>query len=155
MTPFRAALDALAGLAVSGVTAHYALDAVPDELSRGQLPALLVLPIKLEDESGLRLFNDRAGGFEALAFAGAARTVTYTVTHLLLVAPLGAGSGLRTHLPPLIALVDAYFAALGADVTLGGKLAEPAQVRADPGIHTHGSTDYVGCAFRHTWRIDL
>jgi hypothetical protein len=77
------------------------------------------------------------------------------VTHLLLVAPVSLGRGARSHLPTLIDLVDAYFTALGANVTLGGALLEAARVRVEPGIYRYGGADYHGCAFRHTWVIQV
>ena len=152
MTSFRTALTTLAALNVNGVAHNYDLDTVPDDLSRAQLPALLVLPVEVEDDA---LFKQRSAGFEAVAFSGGPRTVTYTVTHLLLVAPVNAGRGLRTHLPQLIDLIDDYFAALGSDVTLGGALLEPAQVRVEPGVFEHGHAHYHGCAFRHTWLVEV
>ena len=148
MTLFRTALTTLSTLSVTGVNNNFDLDAVPDDLSRAQLPALLVLPVEIEDDA---LFKQRGHGFEAVAFGAGPRTVTYTVTHLLLVAPVSAGRGLRSHLPLLIDLIDDYFAALGADVTLGGALLEPAQVRVEPGVFKQADVDYHGCAFRHTW----
>jgi hypothetical protein len=152
MTPFRSALTSLSSLTVSGVTHNYDVDAVPDSLARAQLPALLVLPGETQDD---QFFRDRGTGFLALAFSGGARTVNYTVTHLLLVAPVSAGRGLRSHLPRLIDLIDAYFAALGADVTLSDTLLEPARVKVEPGTFTHGDTQYHGVAFRHTWVIQI
>ena len=148
MTLFRTALTSLSALSVTGVSNNFDLDAVPDDLSRAQLPVLLVLPVEIADNE---FFKQRGHGFEAVAFGSGPRTVTYTVTHLLLVAPVSAGKGLRSHLPLLIDLIDDYFAALGADVTLGGALLEPAQVRVEPGVFKHGDIDYHGCAFRHTW----
>ena len=151
---FKQALDALATLSVPGVMTHYALESIPDQVHRGQMPLLLVLPIEPEGDSG-GLFAERGGGFESLAFANGGGTVTYQLTHLLLVAPDSAGQGVRSHLPALIDLIDAYFTALSADVTLGGRLAQAAQVRVDPGIHSYGGVDYIGCAFRHTWVLRL
>lgn len=148
MALFRTALTELAGLNVTGVAHNYDVDTVPDDLSRAQLPALLVLPVDVEEDA---LFRQSGGGFEAVAFADGARTVVYTATHLLLVAPVSAGAGLRSHLPLLIDLIDDYFAALGDDVTLGGTLLEPVRVRVEPGVFTHGERPYHGCAFRHTW----
>ena len=156
MGTFRAALTALANLSVSGISANLDVDVVPDEINRGQLPALLVLPVNPpknpDDESG-NLFGERGSGFTALAFAQSTRTVTFHVNHVLLVAPLNAGSGLRSHLPALIDLIDNYFTTLGADVTLGGTLRQAAQVDVEPGIVVHGGVDYVGCRFRHEWII--
>jgi len=152
MTPFRAALTTLAALSVTGVTHNYDVDAVPDALSRAQLPALLVLPGETQADE---LFREQGKGFAAIAFSSGARTVTYTVTHLLLVAPQAAGRGARSHLPRLIDLIDAYFAALGANVTLSAALLEPARVKVEPGTFPHGGVAYHGCAFRHTWLVQV
>lgn len=152
MTPFREALTALASLTVSSISHNYDVDSVPDALARPQLPALLVLPIDLNDQASTK---QQGKGFEAIAFSSGARTVTYTVTHLLLTAPVETGRGLRSHLATLIDLIDAYFDALGADVTLGGNLLEPARVRVEPGIYPYGGITYHGVAFRHTWVIQV
>jgi hypothetical protein len=148
MTQFRTAISALATLSIGGIAHNFDVDAVPEALSRSQLPALLALPIEVEDDA---LFKQRGSGFSAVAFSDGARTVTYTINHLLLVTPVASGAGLRTHLPLLIDLIDAYFAALSNDVTLGGLLLEPARVQVEPGIFSHGEVAYHGCAFRHTW----
>lgn len=152
MTTFRSALTALAALSVAGVTRSYDLDALPETLARPQLPALLLLPAAAQDEA---LTRPRGQGFQAVAFSGGPRSVQYGVTHLLLVAPLESGRGARSHLPRLIDLIDAYFAALSADVTLGGRLALPAAVRVEPGVYRHGGLRYHGVAFQHTWVIEL
>lgn len=152
MTPFRAALTNLAALAVSGVAHNYGVEVTPDSLSRAQLPALLVLPGETQDDT---LFPSRGEGFRALAFSNGAKIVSYHVTHLLLVGPVSAGRGSRTHLPHLADLIDAYFAALALNPTLGGALLEPAQVRVEPGTFTRGGTTYHGCAFRHLWVVQV
>lgn len=152
MATFRAALTALANLPVSGVLHNYDLSALPDDLSRAQLPALLVLPGEVGER---RLFGTRGEGFHALAFSGSARTVTCAVTHLLLVAATTDGVGLRTHFPRLIDLIDSYFVALGADVLLGGALLQPPTVTVEPGTFKHGDTLYHGCAMRHLWTLEI
>ena len=152
---FRNALDQLALLNVTGVHTHFAIESVPQALRRGQLPALLVLPVERQATPNRRLFPERGEGFEALAFANGPRTTTFAVTHLLLVAPVAAGRGLQTHLPTLIDLIDAYFTALAADVTLGGTLLEPARVLVEPGTFAYGGTTYHGCAFRHRWVLSV
>ncbi len=149
---FRSALTHLAALSVSGVTHNYDVDSVPDDLSRAQLPALLVLPLEVETD---RLYKDRGQGFQTIAFSSGPRTVTCVVNHLLLLAPTEARRGLRSHLPDLIDRIDAYFAALSADVTLGGTLLEPARVQVEPRMFQYGHASYVACAFRHTWVIQV
>ncbi len=148
MTQLRTALTELAALSVTGVTANYDVGDMPDTLSRAQLPALLVLPVDMTDDD---LVQPHGSGFTALAFSAGAHTVTYTINHLLLVAPVAAGAGMRTHLPLLIDLIDDYIMALSADVTLDDNLLEPAQVRVEPGTFTWGTVAYHGCAFHHTW----
>ncbi len=151
MTPFRTALDRLAALAVAGVAHNYGVDAAPSALSRAQLPALLVLPGETQTN---RLFQERGDAFRSLAFSGGPKTAAHTVTHLLLAAPAPPGDRLlRVRLPALTALMDAYLAALAADPTLGGALAEPARVALEPGVFAHGGRRCHGCAFRHTWLI--
>ena len=150
MTPFREALSALAALHPTGVTARFGLDDASETLSRAQFPALLVVPFDQQDR---RLFRERGAAFEALAFANGPKLVTYTVTHLLLVAPDDAGLGMRSHLPHLADLLDAYFAALAADPTLGGALAAPARVSVEPGTFSWSDLRCTGAALRHRWSI--
>jgi hypothetical protein len=150
---FRSALTQLSQLSVTGVGVNYDIDAVPDELSRGQLPVLLVLPVDNFDDDD-RFGNERGDGLQTLGFSEGARTVTYALTHLLIVAPVSSGSGIRSHMPALVDLIDNYFAALKSEVTLDGNLLEPARVTVKPGIFQYGETDYYGCAFRHTWVVE-
>ncbi len=152
---FHDALDALASLEVAGVRGNYAIDSVPAFLSRGQLPALLVLPVETSSIRERSLFHERGGGFEPLAFSSGNRTVTHAVVHLLLVAPAPSGAGLRSHMPVLVDLIDTYLAAMSADVLLGGRLLEPTQVRVDTDVFDYSGVAYVGCAFRHTWVMRL
>ncbi|NWF69037.1 MAG: hypothetical protein HXY40_08120 [Chloroflexi bacterium] len=152
MTALRTALTHLASLSVAGVSHNYGIDQIPPTLNRAQLPALLVLPIDVRD---VRLFKERGEGFQTVAFSGGARTMTYTVTHLLLVSAASATHGLQRQLPALIDLIDAYFTALKADVTLGGTLLEPAHVTVEPGTFAHGETKYYGCALRHLWKLEV
>ena len=148
-TPLQSALDGLGALAVPGVT-NYPMEAVPEALTRAQLPALLVLPGSTQNN---RLFQQRGEGFQTVAFADGARTVTAAVTHLLLAVPVAANLGLRATMPTLTAHIDAYLVALAGDVTLGGALLRPAEVSIDVGSYTHGGTDYHACAFRHLWTL--
>jgi hypothetical protein len=152
---FRDALTELASLSVTGVTTNYDVDALPVKLNRGQLPVLLVLPIENESTAQRRLFSERGDGFEAIGFASGVRTVTYTVTHLLLVAPVTSERGLRDHLPGLVDLIDNYFTTLATTITLGGRLLEPTQVKVEPGVFAYDETRYYGCAFRHEWVVQL
>jgi hypothetical protein len=148
---FRAALDRLGAMSVPGVT-NYDIAAVPPAVTRAALPALLVLPGDADEE---RLFKERGRGFSAVAFSSGTRTVTVTTTHLLLVAP--AITGIRTggFVPDVVDLIDAYLLALAGDVMLGGALSEPARVTVETGKFDYCDTSYHGCAFRHTWALEV
>lgn len=151
---FRLALTELAELAVAGVT-NYDVDALPSVLRRGQLPALLVLPLELDGlPAERRLFGER-DGFESASFRDGAGTVVYSVTHLLLTAPAGGAAGRRDTVPYLVDLIDSYFAALSDVVTLNGLLLEPAHVRVSPGTYVYGGAEFIGCAFRHRWLLPV
>ncbi len=148
----RAALTRLASLTVSGVSHNYDVDTVPDSLNRVQLPALLVLPIT---PSATKITRTPSEGFEGIAFSGGPRTVTVSVTHLLLVAPIETGRGTRSYLPKVVDLIDAYCSALALDPLLNNTLLEPAHVKLEPGDFTYGHATYHGCAFRHMWTIQV
>jgi hypothetical protein len=147
----RDALDQLAALPVPGVT-NKGIASVPETLARAHLPALLVIPGTPQDNS---LFKDYGEGFRAIAFSDGARALSVTVTHLLLVAPVGANTGARANVPALIDHVDGYIGALSADVTLGGALAAPAGVTVNVGTFDYGGVTYHGCAFQHTWTLEI
>ncbi len=115
------------------------------------MPALLILPLELETD---RRFRERKDSLQTAAFSGGAKTVYYTVTHLLLVARADSGLGSRGHLPRLVNLIDSYIAAIAADVTLGDSLLVPARVGVEPGIFPYGEREFYGCAFRHTWLLE-
>lgn len=151
MPTFRAALSHLASMSVNGVRNNYDLDALPNALQRPQLPALLVLPIELDRE---RFFQQRDDGLGTAAFSGAALTIGYRVTHLLLVAPSATGLGIRSHLPQLIELIDSYTAVFAADATLGDALLAPARMSIEPGAFSYGDREFYGCAFRHSWLLE-
>lgn len=151
MSTFADALAALAALPVSGVTASFAIEDLPEQPDRAQLPALLIVPSDRID----RLFPARGEGLTTLAFGSAAATFTAPVSHLLLIAAQDSGMGSRQHWPRLVAIVDAYFAALKADPLLGGTLAEPPHVRVDAGTVDYGGVRYIGAAFRHLWTLEV
>lgn len=148
----RAALTRLASLTVAGVAHNYDVNTLPDSLNRVQLPTLLVLPIT---PPATRLTRSTGEAFGNIAFSSGPRTVTLAVTHLLLVAPVASGRGSRSHLPDVVDLMDAYCLALAADPLLNDTLLEPARVQLEPGDFTYGHATYHGCAFRHTWLIQV
>jgi hypothetical protein len=150
MGAFENALDQLAALAVPGMAQHYGHGALPDRIARGHLPALLVIPGDY-GAGGASWFGSRAVGFEAGGFTQAAGTLTVAVTHLLVTSLAQDGIGMRAHYPRIVALMDAYFAALAGDPLLGGALREPARVAAEPGIVRYASDACYGAAFRHVW----
>ncbi len=151
MATFRAALSQLAAMQVSGVRNNYDLDALPDHLQPAQLPALLVLPIELHEKRFFREWRDSLG---ASAFRGGIKQTSYSVTHLLPLAPRESGLGVRSHLPQLVSLIDSYMGALALDSTLDGALRLPAEVSIEPGIFTYGEREFYGCAFRHRWTLE-
>lgn len=146
---YQNALAHLASWTVAGIAHHYGVGALPNRLARAQLPALLVLPLELEDDK--RLFRERGEGFVVSAFSNGMKRATLHPTHLLLLAPQESGAGLRAHLPALVNAIDAYLAMLASDPLLGGTLALPASVRVETGIYRLDEMPFVGCAFRHEW----
>ena len=151
MTTFRAALTQLSAMPVTGVDNRYDIHQLPDYLPPTDLPALLIIPIELDDK---RIFQERVDSLGVSAFSGGATQVSYTLRHLLLVAPRGSGLGISARLPQLVAFIDSYMAALAADPTLGDKLRLPAEVAVEPGIFAYAERDYYGCAFRHRWTLE-
>lgn len=152
MASFRAALTQLASLNVNGVRNNYDLDELPNSLHSAQMPALLVMPVELDAD---RLFREHKDSLQTAAFSGGTKSVTYSVTHLLLLTPAEAGLGLRSHLPNLVDLIDGYTAALSADLTLGDQLLAPARVGVEPGLFPYGEREFYGCAFRHAWLLEI
>lgn len=152
MASFRLALSNLSFIRVSGVRNNFGIDELPKSISAAHLPALLVLPLELEKE---RLFKERKEGLQSVTFSGGAKSVYYTLTHLLLVAPTEKGLGLRGHVPRLVGLIDNYVAALAADITLDEALLAPARVAVEAGVFSYDERDFYGCAFRHTWMMEI
>lgn len=152
MASFRAALTNLSILRISGIRNNYDIDELPQTLVPAHLPALLVLPLELEKE---RLFHQRKESLQTITFSGSAKTAYYSLTHLLLAAPVERGLGLRSHLPQLVDLIDGYLEAPARDLTLGECLLTPARVGVEPGIFPFDANSYYGCAFRHTWLMEI
>jgi hypothetical protein len=144
---WREAFTALAAISVTGVTTMDDLDDLPGGLRAADLPALL----PAFAEQGQRL-GEREEGFSALTLDGGAWTSSLAVDHLLIWAPCGAGGGMREALPGLVAAIDDYLTAVGADPWLGGALDAPlAILRIMPGVIDWGGTLYHGVTFRHRW----
>ena len=152
MATFRAALSNLSLIRVSGVRNNFDIDELPDRIAAAHLPSLLVLPLELEKE---RLFKQRKEGLQSVTFSGNARSVYYSLTHLLLVAPTEKGLGMRGHLPQLVSVIDNYVNAIAADITLGEALLVPARVAVEAGVFAYDESDFYGCAFRHTWMMGI
>jgi hypothetical protein len=149
---YALALQRLAQLSVAGVARNYAPDELPAPLSPALLPCLLTTPLDLNTRS---LFREGAQGFIAQAFSGGLHRVEAQALHVLVVAPRLMGTGERQHLLALAELMDAYLSALKADVLLGGALAQPAQVQIEPQLLSLGGVEYVSCAFRHRWVLEV
>lgn len=152
MATFRAALTNLSLLRVSGVRNNFDIDELPLTIAPAHLPALLILPLELEKD---RRFRERNEGLQTITFSGNAKTASYALTHLLLAAPVDRGLGMRSHLPQLVDLVDSYLASLAGDLTLGESLIAPARVGVEPGVFPFDSKSFYGCAFRHTWLMEI
>ena len=152
MATFRAALTNLGLLRVEGARNNFDIDELPEQITPAHLPALLVLPLDLDKD---RLFGERREGLQAVTFSGGAKTAYFSLTHLLLLSSTSRGIGMRSHLPRLVSLIDNYMAAIAADLTLGDALLTPARVVVDPGIYPYAAGQFYGCAFRHTWLLEL
>lgn len=144
MGAFALALEKLADVSVSGVTS-YSLDALPESLAAAQLPALVILP----EWGGV------APGLTPSAFSAGDGTLVVRVVHALLVLPVMAGPGLRGALPDLVALADAYLAALAADPLLDGSLPVALRCDVDFDVIRYAGIDYHGARFTHTWTLHL
>ena len=151
MSNFTDALGALSALDVPGVADNFGIVRTPAQPDRTQLPALIVMPTERAD----RLFAARGEGLAALAFANTSATYTATVTHLLLIAPQDSALGARSHYGLLATLIDAYFAALHANLLLDGALVQPPHVQVDSGLIEYGGVRYIGAAFRHLWTLEV
>jgi hypothetical protein len=138
------ALDNLAAVTVSGVTS-YAPDDTPDSLARAQLPALIIVP-ELGGESP---------GLEPNSFNAGDGRLTVEVAHVLLLAPITAGLGIRGALPALADAIDAYTEALAAVPTLNGALPVALRFRVRAGVVRYGAVDYHGVVFTHTWMLHV
>jgi hypothetical protein len=149
---FKTALEMLGDLSVEGIAHNYGIDELPESLSRSQLPALLVMPI---DTQGDKIFRERGLAFEGIAFGNGTKTVRFAVTHLLLLAPVEKGKGMREHLSLLAECIDSYMLALAADITLSNSIEEAAEVGFELGVYQLGQSQYYGCAFRHIWVIGV
>lgn len=149
---FKTALTQLGLLNVDGISHHYGITSLPESLSRAQLPALLVMPLEKRENE---FYRESGLAFEGIAFGNGTKTARFVVTHLLLVAPIGQGEGMRDHLGLLADCIDAYLEALAADITLADSLEEAAEVHIETGIYPYGKGQYYGCAFRHRWRIAI
>lgn len=149
---YALALQRLAQLSVAGVLHNYTPADLPVPLSPALLPCLLTTPLDLNQRS---LFREGAQGFIAHAFSGGLHRVEAQALHVLVVAPRWHGTSEREHLGRLASLMDAYLSALKADVRLGGALAQPAHVQIEPQLLTLGGLEYVACAFRHRWVLEV
>jgi hypothetical protein len=138
------ALDNLAAVVVSGVTS-YAPDETPDALARSQLPALVILP-ELGGESP---------GLEPNSFSAGDGLLTVEIAHVLMLAPVPAGLGLRSALPALADAIDASAEAMASDPTLGGALRVALRFRVRAGVVRYGGVDYHGAVFTHVWTLHV
>lgn len=139
-----AALDYLGSMVVLGVH-NYAPEQTPGALSGAQLPALVIAP-----ELG-----GRAPGLEPNRFTANAGRLEIDVAHLLLVAPVAGGGGLRTTLRDVAVAIDSYLLTLTAAPTLGGNLPLPLRCAVRLGVVRYADIDYHGAVFIHHWVLDV
>lgn len=144
MGALAAALAKLAEIEVGGVTS-YALDETPNALGRAQLPALVILPELAGEGAGL----------EPNPFSAGDGRLVVRVAHVLFVAPVTAGYGLRGGLPALVDWIDATLAALAADPTLGGALPVALRCAVRAGVVRYAGVEYHAATFLHTWTLDV
>ncbi|MBN2303075.1 MAG: hypothetical protein JXQ72_01270 [Anaerolineae bacterium] len=142
MGTLATALDNLTAIPVSGVTS-YALDEMPDSLGSAQLPALVILP-----EVG-----GEGPGLEPSGFTAGDGELTVRVAHVLLLAPVTEGLGLRGTLPALADAIDTYVEALAGNPTLDGALLTALRCTVRAGVVRYGGIDYHGATFMHTWTL--
>jgi hypothetical protein len=148
---FRGAVTELSKIAVAGVTNSYDLDDMPDSLKKPKLPALLPF---LGGQS-------QEAEWTVGAFEGGGPMVTYQLQHVLFVAPVGKGLGLRSVAPEIATLIDAYATALstGRNMFLDDEISYALDYRIlAPGTAAYpaeGDTHYYAVTFEHRWRINL
>jgi hypothetical protein len=137
------ALTALTSLTVSGVTL-YAFGTSPDLIPATVLPCMVA---RIDD-----VFND---ALVSATIAGEGGIASIPVMHTLFTNTMGVGrSEARDANTP--ALIDAYFAALASDLTLGGALARPLSiVWLQTGGIEWGNSLYYGVRFRHLWQFEI
>jgi len=123
----------------------YPLEETPDSVGGAQLPVLVIQPELGGESPGLEPNNFSAGD-------GA---LTVQVGHLLLLAPITAGLGLRSTLPDLIEAIDAYAEAMAADPMLNGALPAALRFSVRAGIVRYAGVDYHGAVFTHTWTLHV
>jgi hypothetical protein len=138
------ALENLAAVTVEGVTS-YALAETPEALTGAQLPALVIVP-----ELGGAWPGLEPNGFNA----GAGR-LTVEVAHVLLIAPVAQGAGMRGTLPALADAIDAYVTALAGDPMLNEALPRPLRFTVRAGVVRYGDVAYHGATFVHTWMLHV
>lgn len=144
MGALAAALANLAAVPIVGVTS-YAVGETPDDLTRAQLPALVIVP-----EAG-----GESAGMQVTGFSTGDARLAVRIAHVLLYGPVTVGIGRRGSLPGLVSLVDEYAAALAADPLLDGALAQALQFEVRMGVVRYGGTEYFGATFLHAWALQV
>lgn len=145
--PLHTALDALAALSVPGIRTNFALDAIPEKITRAQLPALILVPML--DATRRRKY----GEFGIASPSGSQGLASYLITHLLLYKAVGSGLGARSSLPGLVDLVDDYAATLRADSHLGDTLFYPVSYSVFIAPINFAGVEYHAAQFWHTLTI--
>lgn len=138
-----AALTQLATWNVSGVTTHYAYNALPPVIPEVNLPALVPNPGQMQS------------GAEALNINFDAGLATFTIEHYLLVHGIGLDIP-SERFSDSVTLVDNYLAAVANDFDLNGTLAVPLRLgMIEIGAFEWGGILYRGILFPHIWQIEF
>ncbi len=148
MATLATALTNLAALSVTGVTHNYAITAIPESVSRGSLPALIVSPAASES------IRDRFGSYETETVSGSNALLTYIVTHFLLYVPIGSRIGARDVYSGLVTLVDNYAIAVKANPKLTDALFYPTRYQIHISPFKYGGVRYYGARFYHKFVVE-
>ena len=136
--------NALTGI---GTVQSFDLDAIPDKITRAQLPCLILLP----EVGGER-------GYRPLTFMGNAGQMVFDATHILFFEET-ANLSARKVLPGLLSQLDNYITAAQAQKFLDTQASPPNQVvitfTVNVNTGSYGGIEYHTLEFKHHYEIHL
>lgn len=121
------------GGTVTGISASYDVDALPESLNTADLPALLHFPQGGEDQ--LRVF--RGGNF----------WVTEHSIRVVLVYDAAAQGNLEQNLNAIVDLVDLYITKIHSDQTLTNSCVQASLSYGGAGVFNYAGVDYHSVDF--------